>query len=68
MKLVSGELVRSPEVTSLDSGAVPERSTESVLRAVCLRLGCTSATAVFARAETRSIWGRSAEDIAFASG
>jgi diguanylate cyclase (GGDEF)-like protein len=58
--------VRSAEVTSLDSGVDPERSTESVLRAVCLRLGCTAATAVFARAETRSAWGRSAEDLAFA--
>src|SRR6185436_10886970 len=44
----------------------PERSTESVLRAVCLRLGCTAATAVFARQESRAVWGRSEADIAFA--
>jgi diguanylate cyclase (GGDEF)-like protein len=29
-------------------------------------LGCTSATAVFARAETKSVWGRSEPDLAFA--
>jgi diguanylate cyclase (GGDEF)-like protein len=45
---------------------VPERSTESVLRAVCLRLGCTAATAVFPREESRSVWGRSEEDLGFA--
>ncbi|MBC8026083.1 MAG: EAL domain-containing protein, partial [Steroidobacteraceae bacterium] len=50
----------------LDAGGTPERSTESVLRAVCLRLGCTAATAVFPRDETRSVWGRSEEDLAFA--
>ena len=44
----------------------PERSTESVLRAVCLRLGCTAATALFARAESRTVWGRSADDFEFA--
>jgi len=58
--------VRSAETTSLDSGGVPERSKESVLRAVCLRLGCTAATAVFPREESRAIWGRSEEDLAFA--
>jgi diguanylate cyclase (GGDEF)-like protein len=58
--------VRSAETTSLDSGGVPERSTESVLRAVCLRLGCTAATAVFPREESRSVWGRSEEDLGFA--
>jgi diguanylate cyclase (GGDEF)-like protein len=56
--------VRSAEITSLDSGA-PERSTESVLRAVCLRLGCTSAAAVLPREESRVIWGRSEADLAF---
>ena len=39
--------MRSADTTSRDSGATPERGTESVLRAVCLRLGCTAATAVF---------------------
>jgi hypothetical protein len=58
--------VKSVESTSLDSGAMPERGTESVLRAVCLRLGCTAATAVFARGEPRSVWGRSEADQAFA--
>jgi diguanylate cyclase (GGDEF)-like protein len=62
----SGEIVSPADSTSLDSGEVPERSTESVLRAVCLRLGCTAATAVFARAEPRSVWGRSEPDQAFA--
>lgn len=57
--------MRLVDSTSLDSGA-PERSTESVLRAVCLRLGCTAATAVFARGEPRSLWGRSEADLAFA--
>jgi diguanylate cyclase (GGDEF)-like protein len=50
----------------LDAGDSPERSTESVLRAVCLRLGCTAAAAVFPREETHSVWGRSGSDLAFA--
>jgi len=58
--------VKSAETASLDPGVAPERSTESVLRAVCLRLGCTAATAVFARQESRAVWGRSEADIAFA--
>lgn len=58
--------MRSAETTSLDSVVVPERSKESVLRAVCLRLGCTAATAVFPREESRAVWGRSEEDLAFA--
>ena len=58
--------MKSVESTSLDSGPMSERGTESVLRAVCLRLGCTAATAVFARAEPRSVWGRSEADQAFA--
>jgi diguanylate cyclase (GGDEF)-like protein len=58
--------VKSAETTSHDPGVVPERSTESVLRAVCLRLGCTAATAVFARQESRAVWGRSEADLAFA--
>jgi diguanylate cyclase (GGDEF)-like protein len=45
---------------------VPERGRESVLRAVCLRLGCTAATAVFTREESRAVWGRSEADLAFA--
>jgi diguanylate cyclase (GGDEF)-like protein len=49
-----------------DSGEAPERSTESVLRAVCLRLGCTAATAVFPREDTRVVWGRSEADQTFA--
>ncbi len=47
-------------------GGQPERSTESVLRAVCLRLGCTAATAVFPREESRVVWGRSEADFEFA--
>jgi diguanylate cyclase (GGDEF)-like protein len=58
--------VKSVETKSLDTGGAPERGTESVLRAVCLRLGCTAATAIFPREESRSIWGRSPEDFAFA--
>jgi diguanylate cyclase (GGDEF)-like protein len=58
--------VRSTESTALESGIAPERSTESVLRAVCLRLGCTAATALFARAESRTVWGRSEGDFEFA--
>ena len=56
--------MRSAENTLLDSGA-PERSTESVLRAVCLRLGCTSAAAVLPREDSRIIWGRSDADLEF---
>jgi diguanylate cyclase (GGDEF)-like protein len=51
---------------ALDSGGAPERSSESVLRAICLRLGCTAAAAVFPREESRAVWGRSEEDHAFA--
>jgi len=58
--------VKSTESTALESGLPPERSTESVLRAVCLRLGCTAATALFARAESRTVWGRSEADFQFA--
>ena len=58
--------MKSVETKSLDAGATPERSTESVLRAVCLRLGCTAATAVFPREESRAVWSRSDEDAAFA--
>jgi diguanylate cyclase (GGDEF)-like protein len=58
--------VKTAETRQLDVGGTPERSTESVLRAVCLRLGCTAATAVFPREETRSVWGRSESDLAFA--
>ena len=58
--------MKSAENTMRESGAVPERNTESVLRAVCLRLGCTAATAVFPREESRVLWGRSESDIAFA--
>jgi diguanylate cyclase (GGDEF)-like protein len=52
---------------ALEAGASHERSTESVLRAVCLRLGCTAATAIFPREESRSVWGRSEADLAFAN-
>jgi diguanylate cyclase (GGDEF)-like protein len=58
--------VRSAEINKLDSGETPERSTESVLRAICLRLGCTAAAAVFPREDGRAIWGRSEADQAFA--
>jgi diguanylate cyclase (GGDEF)-like protein len=34
---------------------------------VCLRLGCTAATAIFPREEARSVWGRSEADLAFAN-
>ncbi|HYJ39503.1 MAG TPA: EAL domain-containing protein, partial [Steroidobacteraceae bacterium] len=54
------------ETKSLELGSTPERSTESVLRAVCLRLGCTAATAVFPREDSRAVWSRSEEDAAFA--
>jgi diguanylate cyclase (GGDEF)-like protein len=57
--------VKSVEVRALEPGNAPERSTESVLRAVCLRLGCTAATAVFPREESRVVWGRSEQDLAF---
>jgi diguanylate cyclase (GGDEF)-like protein len=56
--------VKSVEVRSLDSGA-PDRSTESVLRAVCLRLGCTAAAAIFPREDSRVLWGRSESDNGF---
>ena len=58
--------MKSVETRALESGGESERSTESVLRAVCLRLGCTAATAVFPREETRAVWGRSEQDLAFA--
>jgi len=58
--------VKSPETTSLETGVAPERSTDSVLRAVCLRLGCTAATAVLPREESRSVWARSDLDFDFA--
>jgi diguanylate cyclase (GGDEF)-like protein len=58
--------VKSAEIRALEAGTSHERSTESVLRAVCLRLGCTAATAVFPREESRSVWGRSEADLAFA--
>jgi len=58
--------VKSVETTALEPGVAPERSTESVLRAVCLRLGCTAATAVFARQDARAVWGRSEQDLGFA--
>jgi diguanylate cyclase (GGDEF)-like protein len=58
--------VKSGETRALDAGSAHERSTESVLRAVCLRLGCTAATAVFPREESRAVWGRSEADLAFA--
>jgi len=45
---------------------MPERDKESVLRAVCLRLCCTAATAVFPREQSRAVWGRSEEDLTFA--
>lgn len=57
--------MKSAETRSLELGA-PERSTESVLRAVCLRLGCTAATAVFPREDSRAVWSRSDDDLVFA--
>ncbi len=57
--------MKSVENTSLEAGANPERNTESVLRAVCLRLGCTAAAAVFPREDNRVMWGRSEADLAF---
>jgi diguanylate cyclase (GGDEF)-like protein len=62
----SGEIVKSAEIKSLEPGAMPEPSSESVLRAVCLRLGCTAATAIFPRENSRVVWGRSEADFAFA--
>jgi diguanylate cyclase (GGDEF)-like protein len=58
--------VKSGEVGALATDSSHERSTESVLRAVCLRLGCTAATAMFPREETRAVWGRSEADLEFA--
>jgi diguanylate cyclase (GGDEF)-like protein len=58
--------VKSVESTSLEAGANSERGTESVLRAVCLRIGCTAAAAVFPREGNRVLWGRSESDLAFA--
>jgi len=58
--------VKSAETKSPELGSTPERSTESVLRAVCLRLGCTAATAVFPREDSRAVWSRSEEDASFA--
>jgi len=58
--------VKSAETRAVDAGNEQERSTESVLRAVCLRLGCTAATAVFPREDSRAVWGRSDADLAFA--
>jgi diguanylate cyclase (GGDEF)-like protein len=58
--------VKSVENTLREAGVVPERSTESVLRAACLRLGCTAAAAVFPREESRVLWGRSESDKHFA--
>ena len=60
--------MKSAELRVLEAGGAPERSTESVLRAVCLRLGCTAATAVFPREESRAVWGRSDADADFARG
>jgi diguanylate cyclase (GGDEF)-like protein len=61
----AGVSVKSGEAWSLEAGT-HERGSESVLRAVCLRLGCTAATAIFPREETRTVWGRSEADLAFA--
>lgn len=58
--------MKSAEITSLEAGANPERNTESVLRAVCLRIGCTAAAAVFPREDNRVLWGRSEADVGFA--
>ena len=58
--------MKSPETTSLETGVAPERSTDSVLRAVCLRLGCTSATAILPREQSRNVWARSDADFDFA--
>jgi diguanylate cyclase (GGDEF)-like protein len=53
-------------MTRPESGESSERGAESVLRAVCLRLGCTAAAAVFPREESRAVWSRSSDDQAFA--
>jgi len=53
-------------MTARDLAPGSERGTESVLRAVCLRLGCTAATAVFARDDGDAVWSRSEADAAFA--
>jgi len=58
--------VKSVETKSLELSAGSERSTESVLRAVCMRLGCTAATAIFPREDSRAVWSRSEDDAAFA--
>ena len=58
--------MKSVETKSLELSAGSERSTESVLRAVCMRLGCTAATAIFPREDSRAVWSRSEEDAAFA--
>ena len=64
MQRRTGEVGRN-EIARIERGA-SERSTESVLRAVCLRLGCTAATAIFPREDSRAVWSRSEEDAAFA--
>ena len=58
--------MKSVETKSLELSAGSERSTESVLRAVCMRLVCTAATAIFPREDSRAVWSRSEEDAAFA--
>jgi diguanylate cyclase (GGDEF)-like protein len=58
--------VKSAEAKKSEPGETPERSTESVLRAICLRLGCTAAAAVFPREDSRFVWGRSEADQSFA--
>jgi diguanylate cyclase (GGDEF)-like protein len=58
--------VKSAELTRSESGESSERGVESVLRAVCLRLGCTAAAAVFPREDSREVWSRSPDDRAFA--
>jgi diguanylate cyclase (GGDEF)-like protein len=58
--------VKSAETRAPDSGDASERNSESVLRAVCHRLGCTAAAAVFPREESSAVWGRSDADMAFA--
>jgi diguanylate cyclase (GGDEF)-like protein len=57
--------LKTVETKSLEPGVAPERGTESVLRAVCLRIGCTAATAVFPREASRSVWARSEADFTF---
>ena len=58
--------MKSAEANKSRAGETPERSTESVLRAICLRLGCTAAAAVLPRDDSRAVWGRSEEDQSFA--